>query len=150
MADIEIEFAPPLARMRFNRPQRRNALTREMWLGSSRRDLRDRSARRRAGVLVEGAGGHFCVGADISEFDAVYADAASTRDYLAAIETGLSALARLDRPTIALLEGSSIGGGLAIALCLRSSLCGRGRPYRRASGEARPLYGPVETRRLVN
>ena len=102
MAEIELAFDPPLARIKLNRPERRNAMSRAMWLGLAdaaseiytRNDVKI--------VLVEGVGGNFCSGADISEFDSVFAYADSARDYLAAIEKGLTALARLDRPTIAL------------------------------------------------
>ena len=48
-------------------------------------------------VVVEGAGGHFCAGADISEFSEVYRDAAATRDYVDAIQHGLAS-ARRARP----------------------------------------------------
>ena len=71
-------------------------------------------------MILEGAGGHFCAGADISEFDEVYRDAEATRAYLDAIETCLRALIAIDRPIIAKLEGSAIGGGLALAIVLRS------------------------------
>ena len=74
MADIEIEFAPPLARLRLNRPGRLNAMTQAMWfhLADCATSLEARSD---VGVvLVEGAGGNFCAGADIFEFDEVFAE----------------------------------------------------------------------------
>ena len=149
MADIEIEFAPPLARIKLNRPERRNAMTAGMWLR-----LADAAAQIEARadalvVIVEGAGGNFCAGADIFEFDEVFADVESTRAFLGAIETGLAALERMDRPTIALLEGSSIGGGLAIGLCCDVRFCAEDAHLSVPPARLGLLYGPVETRKLT-
>ena len=78
MDEIILMIEPPLARLRLNRPERRNAMSRAMWLA-----LPDLCARIEASdalvVIVEGAGGHFCAGADIGEFAEVYRDAAATR-----------------------------------------------------------------------
>ena len=151
MADLELDFEPPLARLRFNAPERRNAMTRAMWRAPRRAPApRSRRAPTSRVVLVEGAGGHFCAGADISEFD----DGLSRR-------RGDARLSRRDR-------------GGAYARCrARSADDRRDRGLgdrRRARGRAelRPavlpprtrispsppaklglLYGPVETRRLV-
>ncbi len=149
MAEIEIEFSAPLARMKLNRPDRRNAMTRAMWLG-----LADAAAAIEARadakvVLVEGAGGNFCSGADVSEVDTAFATPESARDYLAAIESGLTALSRLDRPTIAVFEGASIGGGLAVGLSCDLRFCASDAHIAVPPARLGLLYGPVETRRLV-
>lgn len=148
-ADLDVIFEPPLARIRIHRPDRRNAMSRAMWLAladavqaiEARADIRV--------ALVQGSGGHFCAGADISEFDEVFGSAAATRDYLAAIEKGLTALARLDRPTIALFQGSSIGGGLAIGLACDLRFSADDAHIAAPPAKLGLLYGPVETRRLV-
>lgn len=149
MADIEIEFAPPLARIRLNRPERRNAMNKAMWLRlvdvaaeiEARADVRV--------VLVEGAGGNFCAGADIFEFDEMFTTPGAAKDYLGAIEKGLSALTSLDRPTMALLEGNSIGGGLAIGMGCDLRFCADDVHLAVPPAKLGLLYGPVETRRLV-
>src|SRR6202034_3530028 len=76
-------------------------------------------------------------------------DAAAAREYLGAIEVGLEALIALDRPTIAALEGSSIGGGLALALCCDLRFCAENAHLGIPPAKLGLLYGPVETRRLV-
>ncbi len=101
-------------------------------------------------MLVQGSGGHFCAGADISEFEHVYATQEATRDYLAAIENGLTALARLDRPTLALFEGSSIGGGLAIGLACDLRFATEDAHIAAPPAKLGLLYGPAETRRLAD
>jgi enoyl-CoA hydratase/carnithine racemase len=149
MSELSLFFEPPLARLRLARPERRNAMTLAMWRALP--ELCAEVERREDArvVVVEGAGGHFCAGADISEFDAVFRDAAAAREYLGAIEVGLEALIALDRPTIAALEGSSIGGGLALALCCDLRFCAENAHLAIPPAKLGLLYGPVETRRLV-
>ena len=150
MADIEIEFAPPLAWLRLNRPDRCNAMTKAMWLGlADAAAVLDGRADVRV-VLVEGAGENFCAGADIFEFDEAFADAESVREYLAAIERGLFALASLEQPTIALIEGASIGGGLAVALSCDLRFAAEDAHIAIPPAKLGLVYGPVETRRLVD
>jgi enoyl-CoA hydratase/carnithine racemase len=149
MAEIEIAFEPPLARVKLNRPDRRNAMSRAMWLGLADAAFEINARSDARVVLIEGAGGNFCSGADISEFDTAFATPEAARDYLAAIEKGLTALARLDRPTIALLEGASIGGGLAVGLSCDLRFCAEDAHIAVPPAKLGLLYGPVETRRLV-
>lgn len=149
MREFSLAFEPPLTRLRLDRPERRNAMTLAMWRALPR--LCDEIERREdaRAVVVEGAGGHFCAGADISEFDAVFRNAEAAREYLGAIEDGLEALIALDRPTIAALEGSTIGGGLALALCCDLRFCSENAHVAIPPAKLGLIYGPVETRRLV-
>ena len=77
MTDISLLFEPPLARVVLNRPERRNAISRAMWraLPAIRAAIEARAGR--AGRARRRPGGHFSAGADISEFDEVYRDAAA-------------------------------------------------------------------------
>ena len=149
MRELSLSFEPPLARLRLARPERRNAMTLAMWraLPELCAEIERREDARV--VVVEGAGGHFCAGADISEFDAVFRDAEAAREYLGAIEDSLEALIALAVPTIAALEGSSIGGGLALALCCDLRFCAENAHLAIPPAKLGLLYGPVETRRLV-
>lgn len=149
MNDISLILEPPFARIRLHRPERRNAMSRAMW-----RALPDLCARIAATsealvVVLEGAGGHFCAGADISEFETVYRDVEATRDTNQAIQESLKALIALDRPTIAALRGNSIGGGLALALCCDLRFCAEDAYLAITPARLGILYGFVETRRLV-
>jgi enoyl-CoA hydratase/carnithine racemase len=147
--ELSLVFDTPLARLRLDRPERRNAMTLAMW--SALPDICAEIERRQDArvLVVEGAGGHFCSGADISEFDAVFRDAEAAREYLGAIEDGLQALIALDRPAIAVLEGSAIGGGLALALCCDLRFCAEDAHLAIPPAKLGLIYGPVETRRLV-
>jgi enoyl-CoA hydratase len=101
----------------FNQPERRNAVSLEMWQGlgeALEAFQRDGAVRV---VVMSGAGGKaFASGADISEFDSKRANAEQRRQYGEIAARGNRALAELDKPLIAMIRGFCIGGGLAIAL----------------------------------
>jgi enoyl-CoA hydratase/carnithine racemase len=149
MNDISLILEPPIARIRLHRPGRRNAMSREMW-----RALPDFCARIAAMsealvVVFEGSEGHFCAGADISEFGTVFGAAAATHDYNQAIQDALKALIALDRPAIAALQGNCIGAGLALALCCDLRFCAEDAWLAIPPARHGLLYGFVETGRLI-
>ena len=101
----------------FNQPERRNAVSLEMWqgIGDALEVFQNDSAVRV--VVMKGAGGKaFVSGADISEFDAQRANAEQRRQYGEISARGGRALAQLEKPLLAMIQGYCIGGGLAIAL----------------------------------
>lgn len=101
----------------FNQPERRNAISLEMWQGLA--DILDAFAADDAVrvVVMRGAGGRaFVSGADISEFDSQRANAQQKAAYGQVAGEANRRLARFDKPLIALIEGYCIGGGLATAL----------------------------------
>ncbi|MBE7419085.1 MAG: enoyl-CoA hydratase/isomerase family protein [Ideonella sp.] len=103
--------------LRIDRPERRNAVSLEMWQG-----LADAAAALDADdtvrvVVIHGVGGRsFSAGADIGEFAAQRADAEQRRRYGAIAARGHDALAQLNKPLIAMVQGWCLGGGLGLAL----------------------------------
>ncbi len=98
-------------------PARHNAVSREMWLAipqavaelSTHEDVRV--------IVLRGAGeGAFVSGADISEFDVVRKDAATSRDYEAANGGAFRALRTCEKPTIAMIRRFCMGGGVGLAV----------------------------------
>ena len=100
-------------------------------------------------ALIQGEGAHFSAGADISEFDEVYRDAAATRDYGDTVQDGLRALMDLDRPTIAVMRGVAVGGGLGLALACDLRFCAADAHLAITPARLGLVYGHAETRRLV-
>ena len=101
----------------FNQPERRNAVSLEMWqaLGEIMEAFEADDAVRV--VVLTGAGGKaFVSGADISEFEQQRADNAQRASYGQVSGRGHAALARCSKPVIAMIRGYCIGGGLVIAL----------------------------------
>lgn len=107
----------PLGWLRIDNPKRLNAMSFSMWgeLQSGARALQEDSDIRV--VIVAGHDGKaFCAGGDISEFDSLRSGADSNNSYDVAGTTAMNALRALDKPTIALIQGFCLGGGLGIAL----------------------------------
>jgi enoyl-CoA hydratase len=101
----------------FNHPERRNALSLEMWQGLA--DILAHYAANDAVrvAVMRGAGGKaFVSGADISEFDSQRANARQKEDYGRVAGDANRWLARFEKPLLACIEGFCIGGGLATAL----------------------------------
>jgi enoyl-CoA hydratase len=114
-----------IATVMLNNPDRLNALTKAMWQGlrDTMRELgHDETLRC---VVLRGAGGKaFAAGADISEFATERANRAQARDYGELVHEAMQSVARCTHPTVALIEGACIGGGLEIAAMCDMRICG--------------------------
>ena len=102
----------------FNNPERHNAMSLDMWAATGRimdDFARDDSLRV---VVLTGAGSKaFVSGADISRFGAERSNEEAVAHYNETVEKASSALYNYPKPTIAMIRGYCIGGGLAIATC---------------------------------
>ncbi len=114
-----------IATIVLNRPEKLNALTQDMWrrLGEAVSGLAcDDDIRC---VVLRGAGGKaFAPGNDISEFETDRHDPASAKAYGAVMHAALAALGDCRHPTVALIEGICVGGGLEIASLCDIRICG--------------------------
>jgi enoyl-CoA hydratase/carnithine racemase len=144
---LEIEGA--IATLILNRPEARNALNLDMWRALPQVIATidaDKSVR---ALIIQGAGGHFASGADISEFGAVFADHASALAYGGLIEAATNAIAASPKPVIASIDGYCIGAGLAVALACDLRI---GSQYARLGAPPAKLgliYSLTDTRRLA-
>jgi len=114
-----------IATVTLNRPERLNALNRGMWeaLGDTLRQLSADETLRC--IVLRGAGGKaFAAGADIAEFATERADARQAKGYGELIHATMQAVARCKHPTVALIEGACVGGGLEIAAMCDMRICG--------------------------
>lgn len=101
----------------FNQPEKRNAMSVEMWegLGQILDDFADDDTVRV--VVLAGAGTKaFVSGADISQFEKQRSNADAQREYDRLTSAGRAKLANFPKPTIARIRGFCLGGGLAIAM----------------------------------
>lgn len=101
----------------FNNPARRNALSYAMWDGiapiiedfAGDADIRV--------VVLKGAGGAaFCAGADISEFETLRSTPEQIAHYDAAGDRASASIQGVGKPTIAMIRGFCVGGGMGLAL----------------------------------
>lgn len=114
-----------IATVTLNNPDRLNALTKGMWsaLGDVMRELTSEDGLRC--VVIRGAGEKaFAAGADISEFASERADSRQAREYGELIHQTMQAVARCKHPTVALIQGACVGGGLEIAAMCDMRICG--------------------------
>ncbi len=101
----------------FNQPEKRNAMSIEMWegLGQILDEFREDAAVR--AVILTGAGDKaFVSGADISQFEKNRSNADAQRQYDKLTSGGRAKLGAFPKPTIARIRGFCLGGGLAIAM----------------------------------
>ena len=101
----------------FNQPERRNAMSLEMWAAIPA-VLADFAADPGVRVVVMAGAGDkaFVSGADISQFETQRADVAQAEHYAQVAEAAQAALGQLEKPLIAMIRGFCIGGGLAVAM----------------------------------
>jgi enoyl-CoA hydratase len=102
----------------FNNPERLNAVSLDMW-EATKRILDDFAADNdiRAVVLTGAGGKAFVSGADISKFESERANLEAARAYNKKSEGASASIAEFPKPTIAMIRGYCIGGGLGLATC---------------------------------
>jgi enoyl-CoA hydratase len=106
-----------IGRIIFNNPARHNAVSLDMWQAVAQ-IMADFEADDAIRVIVlTGAGGKaFVSGADISEFKEKRANEEAAAAYAKISETARARLQETLKPTIAMIRGYCIGGGLATAI----------------------------------
>src|SRR5438477_5305559 len=101
----------------FNNPEKRNAMSLDMWegFGHALTELRDDSEVRV--VVLVGAGDKaFVSGADISQFEKTRHNAQASEEYSRRSEAQRALLANYPKPTIACISGFCLGGGMQVAM----------------------------------
>jgi enoyl-CoA hydratase/carnithine racemase len=108
--NVLVEIDGPVATLTLNRPDKRNAVRMNMWASidahvtalAANPDIRV--------LVVRGSGDHFCAGADISELTN-----GPGGEYARVNWNAEEALANFPAPTIAMIRGNCVGGGVSIA-----------------------------------
>ena len=140
MADAEfatlgVRAAGGVLHVTLDRPATRNAMSLQMV-----DELRTVLARAEAAgdvraIVLRGAGGHFCAGADLQDMaQARQRELAGDTHAIAAVNARFGALcgafARTGLATLAVLEGTVVGGGLGLACVVDVALAGQGAQLR--------------------
>ncbi len=114
---IRVVKEPPIGWIVFDHPERRNAISGDMWraLPEAAEELGNDDEVRV--VVLRGEGDvAFVSGADISEFETQRTGSAADvyeRENARAFGT----VARLEKPVLAMIHGFCVGGGVAVSLC---------------------------------
>jgi len=112
-----LEKDGPIGWIIFNQPEKRNAVSQEMWelMPDYVHNLATDDAIRV--VVLRGAGDQaFVAGADISQFKDRRRNMADEEEYRRISGRGQDALAALSKPLLAMIHGYCVGGGVSIAI----------------------------------
>lgn len=135
----------------FNNPERHNAVSLEMWdaaevvLSTFAQDDAVRV------VVLSGAGGKsFVSGADISKFDTERGSKEATEHYNARLKVVYDIIEKFPKPTIAMINGHCIGGGLNLATCTDMRVASAKSRFAMPAAKLALGYPFDAIRRLVN
>jgi len=114
----------PIGFLIFNNPERRNAVSLDMWQRAGEVVAEFAADDKVRVIVLAGAGDKsFVSGADISKFEDERANADAQEKY-AKTSSGMRALLReAGKPTIAMIRGYCIGGGMSLALNCDMRIC---------------------------
>ncbi|MEY9382360.1 enoyl-CoA hydratase/carnithine racemase [Bradyrhizobium japonicum] len=135
----------------FNNPDKRNAMSLEMWegFGEALTSLRDDETVRV--VILRGAGGRaFVSGADISQFEKTRHNAAASEEYARRSAAQRALLADYPKPTIACIEGFCLGGGMQVAMLADIRLAAHGSQFGIPAAKLGIAYGYDGLKHLVS
>ena len=135
----------------FNNPERYNAVSLEMWdaveiaLTAFAEDDQVRV------VILSGAGGKaFVSGADISKFEKERGSKDATDHYNARLKVVYDIIENFPKPTIAMIDGHCIGGGLNLAACTDFRIASMKSRFAMPAAKLALGYPFDAIRRLVN
>ena len=140
-----------IGRMVFNNPARHNAVSLEMWEGAE--TIIDDFARDPAirVIVVSGAGGKaFVSGADISKFESERASEEAVKHYNATTDRFHTKLAALTKPTIAMIRGYCVGGGVSLATGCDLRICSENSRFGIPAARLGLGYGHKGIRKLMD
>ncbi|MHB8285988.1 MAG: enoyl-CoA hydratase-related protein [Caulobacteraceae bacterium] len=117
MDELGLSLHDGVATLLIDRPAKRNALSQAM-LAALPELLSQAAADPQVRVLVltGGAGRAFSAGADIEEFEQVYATPHSAAAFAALFAGAQTAVASFPKPSAAMISGACVGGGCGLAL----------------------------------
>ncbi|GHJ44529.1 enoyl-CoA hydratase [Catellatospora sp. TT07R-123] len=144
MPRLDLDVTGPVATVRIDNQARRNAMTNDMW-----RSLPPLLARLGTDpgvrvLVLTGAGGTFCAGADITEVDELIAEG---EDNLAV--RAEQALAAFPKPALAAIEGDCVGGGCQLAAACDLRFAAEGARFGITPARLGIVYPASTTARLV-
>jgi len=135
----------------FNNPERLNAVSLDMW-EAAKRALDQFAADNDVRVVVlTGAGGKaFVSGADISKFASERASPEATRAYEVTTSATFDGIYEFPKPTIAMIRGYCVGGGVGVASCCDLRICSDDSRFAVPAAKLGLGYGYAGLKRLVD
>ncbi len=134
MSELLVRHDGPVLHLTLNRPAQRNPLSVAM-VQTLRTALAAAEVDGHTRVLVlRGAGGHFCAGGDIADMAAARARLADDADAIVRLSEAFGelcvAVSQSPLATVAVLEGTVMGGGFGLACVVDVALAGQSVVFR--------------------
>lgn len=135
----------------FNNPEKHNAVSLEMWDATDEiLDAFEKDGDIRV-VVLSGAGGKsFVSGADISKFEKERSSEEAVRHYNDRIKIVYDRIENFPVPTIAMIDGYCIGGGLNLAACCDIRFCSQKSKFAMPAAKLALGYPFPAIERLIN
>jgi len=135
----------------FNQPEKRNAMSIEMWQGLG--EILDEFAEDSSVsvVIITGAGNKaFVSGADISQFEKTRNSADAQKEYDRITGIGRAKYHAFKKPIIARIRGFCMGGGLAIAMGADMRIASADSQFGIPAARLSIAYAPDSVKRLID
>jgi len=135
----------------FNNPEKRNAMSLDMWegMGQALTELRD-DGDVRVVVLVGAGDKAFVSGADISQFEKTRHNAAASEEYSRRSEAQRALLGGYPKPTISCIRGFCLGGGMQVAMLTDIRIAAEDSQFGIPAAKLGIAYGFEGLRHLVS
>jgi enoyl-CoA hydratase/carnithine racemase len=134
----------------FDQPAKKNAINGAMWRGIPEAMAKFDADPEIRCVAFRGAGAEaFAAGADISEFEKVRADEAAVGEYDGLLDRVLHSIQDSRKPSVALIHGFCLGGGLEVALACDLRYCGASAQFAIPAAKLGLAYNVEGHKRLL-
>ncbi len=147
---IQVNVDGPVATITINRPERLNAIDLPAWkaLADAATNLSAYPTVRC--VVLRGAGDRaFSSGADIKDFEAHRFDSKSAAEYAEVFEGALFKIEDMPQPTISMIQGVCVGGGLELAAATDIRIAAKGSRFGVPVAKIGIVAGWNELRRMI-
>ncbi len=134
----------------FDQPAKKNAINDAMWRGIAPAMKQFDADGEVRCVAFRGAGtAAFSAGADISEFEAIRARRSAVSEYDGLLDEVLHAIQDSRKPSLAMIQGFCMGGGLEIALACDLRYCGESAQFAIPAAKLGLAYNVEGHKRLL-
>ena len=135
----------------YNNPEKHNAVSLDMWQAAADILAEFKNDKDIHVVVVTGAGGKaFVSGADISRFEKERSDETAVKRYSEIVERSYNAFQEFPKPTIAMIRGYCIGGGMGLATCCDLRIATEKSTFAVPAAKLGLGYGYTGLKRLVD
>lgn len=115
MAFVEVEDRGSVRWVTLSSPETKNAVPRSGWAELAAAFEAFEASEQRV-LVITGAGGEFCAGADLGADFSGFGTPAENAEYMRLPNKAALALHRISKPTIAAVDGVAVGAGMNLAL----------------------------------